>query len=121
MEHVFTGGFEHVKGYCPMGCGETLFLAFDGYVTCSYVSCPKPDAVSTILENRETEHLVTFKDSNFSILHPLRERAERLDGKLTECELHNYISMLQGPPVKPGVYRARAVQDIWTWEKVING
>ena len=110
-----TDKFDRVKGYCPMGCGETLFLGIDGYVTCFYINCPKPDAASTILENRETEHLVTFGGNDFSILHPLRER---LDGKLTECELHDYISILRGPPVKPGVYRARFTDDIWTWEKV---
>lgn len=33
-----------------MGCGKTLFLGNNGFVTCSYLECPEPDAVSTFLE-----------------------------------------------------------------------
>ena len=39
-----------VAGYCPMGCGQTLFLGSGGYVTCSWVECPEPDVASTLLE-----------------------------------------------------------------------
>lgn len=41
---------ERVVGRCPMGCGETLFLGSGGYVTCSWVECPQPDAASDLLE-----------------------------------------------------------------------
>lgn len=43
--------FPRVGGYCPMGCGETLFLGEDGYVTCSLIECPRPDAAAVILDN----------------------------------------------------------------------
>ena len=33
-----------VRGYCPLGCGATLFLAAGGCVTCSSLNCPRPDA-----------------------------------------------------------------------------
>lgn len=39
-----------VKGKCPMGCGETLFLGDAGYVTCSWHECPDPSAASDALE-----------------------------------------------------------------------
>lgn len=39
-----------VKGRCPMGCGQTLCLGNDGYVTCSYSRCPEPEAASKLLE-----------------------------------------------------------------------
>lgn len=42
--------FPRVKGRCPMGCGETLFLGQGGYVTCSWRDCPEPDAASRLLK-----------------------------------------------------------------------
>jgi len=41
--------FPRVKGNCPKGCGATLFLGSGGYVTCSYINCPEPDAASKLL------------------------------------------------------------------------
>ena len=41
-----------VRGFCPMGCGETLFLGSGGYVTCSLIGCPRPDAASILLDSR---------------------------------------------------------------------
>ncbi|MER7813830.1 hypothetical protein [Streptomyces sp. NPDC096153] len=39
-----------VQGRCP-ACGKTsLFLGAGGYVTCSRLECPEPDAASTLLE-----------------------------------------------------------------------
>ncbi|MFI1472064.1 hypothetical protein [Streptomyces wuyuanensis] len=39
-----------VQGSCPV-CGKTsLFLGDGGYVTCSRLECPEPDAASTLLE-----------------------------------------------------------------------
>lgn len=44
-----------VQGRCPRGCGETLFLGDGGYVTCSWVRCPEPDAASKLLERLAAE------------------------------------------------------------------
>ncbi|HXS32224.1 MAG TPA: DUF6085 family protein [Solirubrobacterales bacterium] len=92
----------NVRGHCPIGCGETLFVGGGGHVTCSYETCPRPAAVDELLAERETEHIVVFTPTNFSIQHPLRER---LDGELFDCELHAHLSNLGGPPVAPGRYR----------------
>lgn len=102
-----------VDGFCPMGCGPNLFLDEAGRVTCSLVDCPRPDAAAAILDDRETEHLVTFSPTAFTVRHPLRER---LDDALMECQLHEHIAGLDGPPVKPGLYRALA-EDVgeWSW------
>lgn len=43
-----------VQGYCPMGCGRTLFLGEGGYVTCSYVECPQPHRASRYLDDMAT-------------------------------------------------------------------
>ncbi|MFC5802769.1 DUF6085 family protein [Streptomyces formicae] len=41
-----------VQGKCP-ACGKTsLFLGSGGYVTCSRIECPEPDAASTVLERQ---------------------------------------------------------------------
>lgn len=107
---------EKVQGYCPMGCGRTLFLGVGGYVTCSYIQCPKPDAVVDILADRESEHIVILSGGTFSIKHPLRER---VDGDLFDCLLDRYLRQLDGPPLKPGTYRARRnASGSWRWEEV---
>lgn len=103
-----------IKGHCPMGCGETLCVGEGGFITCSYAECLRPDAVSTLLEDAETEHVVQFKSDSFDVQHPLRER---LNGDLFRCGLHLDITSLDGPPVAPGRYRAlsRGVGR-WHWE-----
>lgn len=103
---------EYVAGFCPMGCGKTLFVGKGGYVTCSYVKCPNPTALSNIITDPETEHRVTFLKSKFTITHPLRERL----GDMAKCALHAYLDRLGGPPVKPGKYRALADGKSWRFD-----
>jgi hypothetical protein len=93
-----------VRGHCPMGCGQTLFLGSGGYITCRNLGCPEPDAVVQLLEvPPETGHIVVFSgDDTFTIQHPV---IERLKGELFACELHGYLVSLAGPPVAPGRYR----------------
>ena len=38
-----------IRGKCPMGCGETLFVGAGGHITCSWVDCPRPDAADALL------------------------------------------------------------------------
>lgn len=110
-----------VAGYCPFGCGATLFLAAGGHVTCSGADCPRSGAVTDLLADTETEHIVLFGETGFTVRHPLRER---LDDALMDCDLHSDIAAMDGPPVRPGTYRARwADYDAatpgygrWTWE-----
>lgn len=105
-----------IAGHCPMGCGTTLFAGSGGHITCSHLQCPRPDAVDVILTELETEHIVTLKQHDFSILHPLRER---LGQELLRCDLHAHLAGLDGPPRQPGRYRARkAVDGGWTWERL---
>lgn len=99
-----------VAGYCPMGCGKTLFLADGGYITCSYVHCRQPDAVVDILADPQTEHVVTFYGDGFTVKHPLRER---LNDAILSCKLHTFCATLPGPPPQVGIYRV--VKDKVTW------
>lgn len=103
-----------VAGYCPMGCGLTLFLGAEGFITCGHIECPRPDAVAELLVDRETEHLVTFTETEFTVKHPLRER---LDDALLSCVLHKHLRAMDGPPVWPGTYRARRSAKGWGWSK----
>jgi hypothetical protein len=92
-----------VQGYCPMGCGQTLYLNTEAEaITCSNDDCPSPVAIDVLLENPETEHIVDLQRSTFSVQHPMRER---LYGALFNCELHGYLTGLPGPPAEPGRYR----------------
>lgn len=101
-----------ISGYCPMGCGQTLFVADGGHITCSHLRCPRPTAVDDLLEDRETEHVVKFDAIKYTVRHPLRER---LDDALMTCDLYEHIAGLNGPPVAPGRYRASRVNGGWVW------
>lgn len=93
----------NLAGYCPMGCGATLFHAAGGHITCAHIRCPRPTAVDELLDDRETEHVVQIGETAFVVRHPLRER---LDGALIqECTLHEYLRSRSGPPAQPGRYR----------------
>ena len=53
-----------VKGHCP-ACGwETLFLGAGGYVTCSRIDCPEPDAAGTLLERLAAEETHVVADGS---------------------------------------------------------
>lgn len=96
-----------IDGYCPMGCGRTLFRVPDSdKIVCRYERCPFPDVVSVILSDRETEHVVTFEATDrghaFTVRHPLRER---LDSELITCSVEGYLRSLTGPPKPSGRYR----------------
>ncbi len=101
-----------VAGNCPMGCGETLFLAVGGHVTCSVIDCDDPLAVDKMLAERESEHVVTIHgDGTFTIRHPLRERAE---GQLEGCSLHQRLATQARDVMLPeGRFRATQVDGVW--------
>lgn len=106
-----------VNGYCPMGCGTTLYVD-GGMVSCSSQDCPRPNAVSEILSDTEIEHIVVVGEYDFTVKHPLRER---LDNELVECGVFEYLQSLNGPPVPPGqhyrmVLRGNPAQ--WHYDKV---
>jgi hypothetical protein len=104
-----------IKGYCPMGCGETLFRSDTGYITCSYEDCIDPSAVSKILKDIEVQHIVNLEETAFSIKHPL---CERVEDDLFRCDIFRLIGQLDSPPGEPGKYRvfvsAFSRKLIWT-------
>jgi len=104
-----------VQGFCPMGCGATLFLGNGGYITCRYIHCPCPDAVSTLLDDRETDHVVHLHERTFTVRHPLRER---LDDALMRCGLDQHLIELDGPPRSLGRYRVGREGERWTWQRI---
>lgn len=108
-----------VAGYCPMGCGQALHLMPSGMIRCMGPGCPEPDAVTRILNDPETEHVVWFEETTFTLMHPLRERLAGEDARtaLAACALNEHIRSMDGPPVAPGRYRALAGADGgWEWE-----
>ncbi len=107
---------EKVQGFCPMGCGSTLFLASGNYITCSLDKCPDPCAANDILAENEPHHIVKFGEATFDVIHPLRER---LGDDLFNCRLHSLIKAMWGPPVAPGRYRAISKDGIsYAWQKL---
>jgi hypothetical protein len=105
-----------VRGFCPMGCGETLHLGEGDFVYCGKLSCPNPSAVSDILDEKETEHVVTFTLTDFVIRHPLKERC---GDELVKCDLTKALSRM-GPPQVMGRYRALKTpgKDHWHMERL---
>lgn len=93
--------FPRVVGYCPMGCGQTLFLGEGGHVTCSHLDCSNPEAVDIILNESLVHHEVTLGDATWNVIHPLRER---IDDQVLDCSLGEYLESLSGPPRQPGRY-----------------
>lgn len=113
-----------VRGWCPVGCGQTLVLGEAGAVVCSSFDCPRPAAPDELLGDDETEHLVVLRDDEFTVRHPLRER---LDDALDRCQLVRLLVAEQGPPRPVGRYRVvvpdPADTDVissgwWEWERI---
>lgn len=103
---------DRVRGRCPMGCGDTLFLGSGGYVTCSWIKCPNPTAMADLmLDHADPWHTVVIDEATFVIEHPMRER---LHGALFECPLHAHMAALDGPPRVPGRYRVHG-DGPWSW------
>ncbi len=107
-----------VAGFCPAGCGATLFLGEGGRIACISPACPRPDAAAVLLSDSECEHVVQITWAGFTLRHPLRER---LDDALMTCRLHEYLANPVAP-LPPGRYRvAQGTQQekmSWTWEKL---
>lgn len=105
---------ELVQGNCP-ACGmHTLFLGAGGYVTCSLVDCPMPDAASRLLEKAELDHIVRLEDRHWTAEHPLMER---ILGTLLDCPIGRFIEDNGGIALAPGIYRVRLDGTQATWTK----
>jgi uncharacterized protein DUF6085 len=108
--------YPKVQGWCPMGCGNTLFLGAGGYITCSSLDCPTPDAVTAILDDHEIHHTVRLRGARTEVQHPLRER---LAGDLFVCRVMDLIQQTR-PDGRPadGFYRVVATVTGLNWEAV---
>ncbi|WP_097922078.1 DUF6085 family protein [Streptomyces sp. wa1063] len=53
-------GFPTVQGHCPACHRQSLFLGSGGYVTCTHIDCPEPDAASTLLEQKPSTTSITI-------------------------------------------------------------
>jgi hypothetical protein len=100
-----------VQGYCPMGCGATLRLSGGGEVICFGQDCPRPRAVTELLANNETEHIVWMDAEHWTVQHPLWER---IAGRLQSCTLSTDLNTYP-PPEQTGRWRARKVAE-GRWE-----
>lgn len=99
-----------VAGCCPQGCGETLQRrGSDGVVWCGARDCPRPDSVHLVLQDPETEHVVSVGEFGYTIQHPLRERVH---GALFECSVHADVSNTVDERMgEPGRYRVTWTED----------
>lgn len=109
-----------VTGLCPMGCGDTLYLAAKGVLECTSPICPDPDAATAILLDPETEHLVRLEGDGWSCRHPIRER---LANELLSCGVGDAVQiMLRWPGgVRDGTYRVMRSPvgpGGWGWEEI---
>lgn len=107
----------HVPGYCPMGCGESLTIGAGSYITCGHLGCPNPEAVTELLGDDESEHVVTLSPFGFTIRHPLKER---LGDALLRCRLDAYLRVMDSPPHVPGRYRVSGECGDLAWEPLTD-
>lgn len=97
----------HVEGYCPECGSDSLEVDLPGFdlvsspVHCMAPGCPRPDAAHIILQDAQTEHVVTFTGDGFTLRHPVRER---INDDLLRCPVHRWISD-HDPGLSPGRYR----------------
>lgn len=106
-----------LTGFCP-ACGrEGLVTGEGGGITCFAAGCPRPTAVTELLADRETAHIVMFDQRGYTIRHPLWER---LDDALMTCSLHAYCLLNRQPD---GRYRASQTGTArrWAWEPITPG
>lgn len=107
-----------IKGHCPACGGASLFVVEGGYVTCSRIDCPRPDAAHIILADSETEHIVRLDAAGWTVRHPLRER---IGDALMGCTLNRYLQEIDQPE-ETGTFRARrevdAEWEVWSWERL---
>lgn len=98
-----------------MGCGEKLHVGEGGFLYCAKLDCPDPSAISEILNDPQTEHVVTFTLTSFTIRHPLKER---LGDGLEKCTLTGLLTS-QDPPQVMVRYLARNLEDgTWYMERL---
>lgn len=102
-----------IRGFCPMGCGETLFRGTGGHITCWALKCPNPSAVDKILADPQVGHIVRTDEFDFAIQHPL---AERIGGSLFDCELERFLTGLATSPQPPGFYKVTGTGTDWFWK-----
>jgi hypothetical protein len=98
-----------VQGYCPMGCGQTLRISGGGQIVCFGQDCPRPRAVSELLEDHETEHIVWMDEDHWLVRHPLWER---IAGRLERCTLMTELTTYP-PPETAGRWRAHKLDVGW--------
>lgn len=80
-----------IKGHCPACNRAGLFVGEGGYVTCSHLACPEPDAASTLLEKGNLRTLATVADTLRIISSWGRTNPETM-GRLAE-EIGSYTDM----------------------------
>lgn len=108
-----------VEGWCPMGCGKTLTLARRGVLECTSPDCADPIAATSLLAERETEHIVRlYAEADFTAKHPIKERVA---DRLFECTIGAAMLTKMARDLEPGVYRV-ARSPIgpggWSYERV---
>jgi len=79
--------FPDVQGHCP-ACGATsLFLADGGYITCSRIECPEPDAVTNLLVRKPAGPRLAVGAVTRELLQTAIRDLARLDPEWWRCEL----------------------------------
>lgn len=114
-----------VDGNCPMGCGETLVVT-KGFIFCSKNGCPNPLATDILIRSHNVEHIVSFKEDGWYIIHPLRERLRLAMSDQTAmevCGLNDVMHACEGPPEQGvGRYIAKVDADgVWTFTPTTEG
>lgn len=104
LTRVISPQDHHLHGHCP-ACGRTsLMTGAGGHIVCGHLECPDPTALDRLLDDGETEHVLTVhRNNSFTLRHPLKER---LDGVLESCKVHETAAHYSTRLPECGRYRA---------------
>lgn len=108
---AYTGN--RVAGFCPMGCGRTLYRSPTEQIVCANEDCSNRDSVSTLLAADSRFHQVLIHEGGFKIVCPLGERLSDV-----RCSFHIWMQSLDGPPKPDGSYLVRRGPNGWIWQAV---
>lgn len=106
-----------INGYCPMGCGETLWATLERGIICRNRDCPDATVVSKVLSDPEVGHIAQVGVAGWTLMHPLHERLGEQPEMFT-CAVAQWLRSHSEAPADAGTYRVLPDGDGYRLERI---